>query len=274
MRYNNRMAKRITRDTEMALVEAYRNGDQGGHLLAKRFGVGATTLYRALKRNGIAIDPDKVRTAPEKRFKLSATQQRTIADLYVAGTRPRELARRYKCSMWTIREAVKRQGVTMLLRGGQTRLWPKDVVASVVARYAAGESQEKIAGSLKTDQSTISHVLRNAGVTTSGPRREKHPMWSGGRVKTGSSIAVLIERDDPLSSMRMVTGYVLEHRLVMARHIGRPLTESETVHHINGNRTDNRIENLELRVGKHGRGVRMVCADCGSHNVRAVELSK
>lgn len=69
------------------------------------------------------------------------------------------------------------------------------------------------------------------------PKGQASPNWKGGREVTSAGyIRLWISK----------TERVLEHRKVMEDHLGRKLTKSEVVHHINGNNADNRLENLEL----------------------------
>lgn len=68
--------------------------------------------------------------------------------------------------------------------------------------------------------------------------------------------------------------WVSEHRHVMAQYIGRAVGDGETVHHIDGNRSNNRVDNLQLRQGQHGAGQTWCCVDCGSFNIAAVPLGE
>lgn len=71
---------------------------------------------------------------------------------------------------------------------------------------------------------------------------ELSPMWKGGRNITSLGyVIILVGRTEEDKNP-----YVMEHRLVMENHLKRKLLKEEVVHHINGIKTDNRIENLRL----------------------------
>lgn len=78
-----------------------------------------------------------------------------------------------------------------------------------------------------------------------------NPLWKSERTIDSNGYVRVYMPDHP-QAFGTHRVYVYEHRLVMERHLGRYLLSNEIPHHINGIRSDNRIENLELvSVDKH-----------------------
>ncbi len=75
--------------------------------------------------------------------------------------------------------------------------------------------------------------------------------WKGGRYISYHGYVMIHDLTHPNANK---DGHVFEHRSVVERHIGRLLKSDELVHHINGIRDDNRIENLQLLTRNHAPG--------------------
>lgn len=195
-----------------------------------------------------------------KNRRFSDSQVETLAAEYRAGASLTELVRRHGGSPALIRNAFRRHGVPLRNKGNHKEYWPPERVAWLREQYENGRSNVDIARELGLAARTIGNKLLSLGIAPRGPvlKGPAHHSWRGGvSITDGGYIQVKMPDDDPMIAMRNADGYVLEHRLVMARKLGRPLLPAENPHHKNLIRTDNDPSNLELWLTSQPSGARV-----------------
>lgn len=240
--------------------------------VAAMLGIGETTVGRVLAKHGVDASGGTLEYRRRARLFDDATASE-IRRRYESGESTASLIGVFGGSFDSVKRAIKRAGGT--LRDNPAPLETPAEIAAIAAMYEAGVSQQGISLKLGRSQSFVARAMKRHGIARRDrPSGDQHGRWKGGEWLTGEGyVRTLVSLEDPLASMRDRSGYVLKHRLVMARSLGRPLDRYETVHHINGDPTDNRIENLQLRQGRHGKGIVMRCRSCGSHDLEPTPLS-
>jgi len=256
------MAKRKEGVSDEMIVETYLQC-RSAEKTAKMLGVSDSTVYRILREKKIQRDG-------LTRFRKSITKfqgkEAEIRAAYEGGATMLELRKLYgDGTHYAFKHAIKRAGGC--LRQANNPLIKPEEFNKIKELRAMGCSQAAIAVELGRSQSLISRVLvRNNMRRMVRSFQEK---W----VTTGGYISVSLSKDDPFASMRTVDGRVLEHRINMARKLGRPLLPTETVHHRDRDRQNNDPDNLQLRQGKHGKHIAMCCLDCGSRRIGPCDIA-
>jgi hypothetical protein len=134
---------------------------------------------------------------------------------------------------------------TMFYPTGQSKNKPRKVCSRECNGVLRGEEWKQHAHKGRaawTEESEKELVERMTGDT--------NPSWKGGvtyfKKKGNYKDIKHVRCPGAFMEMARKDGYVMEHRLVVAQAIGRPLTRTEVVHHVNHDPQDNRLENLEL----------------------------
>ena len=111
-----------------------------------------------------------------------------------------------------------------------------------------GEAQWRRIDSLRQvcGSCSIKANSRKWRATHNNQRGAENPRWKGGRIIRNGYIEIRLNPDDPFFSMAKSNGYIAEHRLIVAKRLGRCLKPWEQIHHLDGNKQNNSDLNLVL----------------------------
>jgi len=237
--------------------------------IGKLYSVNHATVKRRMKELDINCRPARSGFRVI-RNKLSSVSQDELINLYEReGLSLSQVALKYGVSPSVVSTRMEKLSMPRRPNGGS---WFKG--KGKLEKVSKEEMEElynrqrltglQIAKIYGVSDATVFKRLQNLQI----PRREYKGNltwnWNGGRQRHSDGyIRILLDKDDPMRVMADKQGLVLEHRLVMAQHLGRPLLRTEIVHHRpDVARDDNRIEVLYLMPDPSTHNRLSPCSHC------------
>lgn len=274
--YTKRENLRNTLDKKLALckdeiIGLYTSGGMTLPDIAKKYGVEYFGLRKMLR---IKWRVDTSLGKPILKRRILEPYKEQIINDYSNGKNVEDIVNQYGCSYKTASSTLKKWGIK--IRGIQSqnpKLQDKEWLRNEYLENK--QSIKKIAKAINASEGAVYSALKYAGVDfrsvsngilVGGSRSGKNSSnWKGGVIKRKNQYIHILSPDHPNRDSR---GYVQEHRLVVEKTLGRYLTPKEAVHHKDGNKHNNKPENLEL-ISSKGQHTRQHFED--SHKVASLE---
>lgn len=132
---------------------------------------------------------------------------------------------------------MKNNGLLGKKRSEETK---EKIRKTLMGHKLSQETKDKISKTVKKEWSLGNF---KKCIATQFKKGKNHFKWKGGKIINKDGYLLIWNKKHPNCNY---CGYVQKHRLVMEKFINRYLTKNEVVHHINENKLDNRISNLQL----------------------------
>lgn len=218
--------------------------------IAEKVGRAPSVIGRRFKRYGV-----KLRSVKEANGKKVSIE--VLNDLFVKNrTSMKSAVKILNMSPATIRTKLKENGIVLMTKKDYPN---KEQIESF---YNEGASVEGVANSFGISLGTMRRIMYKYNIKirsikeTWALRYSKDRSWAlcgrtGRTVAPKGYIYINANTFEPeeyelFKPMMKKGNQIFEHRVVMARHLGRPLDQKEVIHHKNGVKDDNRLENLEI----------------------------